>query len=104
MENRLKNIEDEIREQGKKLDAIAHALNRIAVQQVEINENRKDINTLMNKWDQIFGPAGVLMQMQNFQASCPRSSIKWVWMVLVPTAMLQLALAVGLLKLLFFGG
>lgn len=103
MEDRLKNIEVEMRDQGRKLDDIAKALNKIAIQQVEINENRKDINTLMNKWDQIFGPAGILARMQNFQASCPRASVKWVWMVLIPTALMQMAMAVGFLKIIFGG-
>ena len=72
-ERRLASIE-------LKLDAIGDTLKQIAVQQEQINNHSRDIQCLQSKYKDLDGKVD---GMDRFQASCPRSQLKWMWGVMM---------------------
>ena len=59
-----------------KVDKIEAAVGLIAVQTERINNISKQINNLWVKYDDAFSTDGVINQVKNFQASCPRDQVK----------------------------
>jgi len=59
-----------------KVDKIETAVGLIAVQSERINNMSNQINALWQKYDDAFAPDGIVNQVKNFQAGCPRENIK----------------------------
>jgi len=79
-ENRLKNIEDKLDDHGSTLHEISETLSKLAVQDEKIRHLEYTNATLWAKYDQLADPQrGILQRIQNHQASCPRSQIKFLW-------------------------
>ena len=93
-------ILEKLENMEKKVDKIETAVGLIAVQTERINNVSNQVNSLWAKYDDAFGPGGVVSTIKNFQAGCPRSSIKetfsrqWVIIALLATTVVGIALRV----------
>jgi uncharacterized protein YjcR len=96
---RMNSIEGKLEDQSRKMDGIAEALSRIAVQDERIKKLEKQREEYQRKWDAFFDPDGTFMSMKNFQASCPRSNIKLVWLAVIPIGFTELMMGIAILKL-----
>jgi len=87
-----KLILEKLDQMEKKVDKIETAVGLIAVQTERINNISGQVHSLWEKYDDAFGPDGVVIQTRNFQASCPRDEIKetisrqWVAIGILATA------------------
>ena len=79
---KLGNLEKQSDKLDKKVDKIETAVGLIAVQTERINNVSSQVNSLWEKYDTAFAPSGVINQVQNFQASCPREEIKRQWIII----------------------
>lgn len=96
-ENRLANIESTLEKHTSALDAIRDTLGKISVQSNQIQALQSDVSALWRKYDDLVRPKdGVITTMRSFQASCPRKTIKWLWVVMVPMGIALLAVSVTL--------
>ena len=84
----------------KKIDGISETLSQIAIQRDRIERLEERMHGIWGRYDSLVGPEGVLYQIRNFQASCPRSQIRWVWVTLVPLIFTQLGVGLALLRCL----
>ena len=56
----------------------------------------KKIDKLTSKVDDLVNPKdGVITELQKFQASCPRKSLKWIWFVIIPVGLANVATSVA---------
>lgn len=86
-------------EQDKKLSEIQTALAQIAVQDEQIRQLRKEQSALWGKMDTLTGNDGVISQIQQKQASCPKNQIKYLWFAIIPMGISQIGVAVGIVRL-----
>lgn len=100
-EDRLENIEKMLDRQAQDLVDIKTTLSSIAVQDQRLQTLEKGCDALWLKYDELAAPEGVIQNMKAFQASCPRATIRWVWVCLVPMALTQVLVAIGLFKLIW---
>ena len=88
----------------EKVDKIETAVGLIAVQTERINNVSNQVNALWSKYDDAFSPDGIINQVKNFQAGCPRETTKealkrqWVIIALLAT------MVVGIGLKAFWGG
>ena len=93
-----KLILEKLGDQADRLAKIEQVISVIAVQNEKILNLQSQVSSLWNKYDDAFGPDGVVNQVKNFQASCPRESIKdalnrqWVIIGLLATTVVGIAL------------
>ena len=73
-DHRLEKIEYQLGE-------IKETLSKMAVQDEKISRQQAEISALWKKLDEINKE---LIQCRNWQASCPRTTINWMWCVLIP--------------------
>lgn len=84
----------------QKVDKIETALNLIAVQSERLDTISAQVKTLWGYRDKDFSTDGVIGEIRNFQASCPRKEIKdafnrqWVTIALLATTVIGIALRV----------
>ncbi len=100
-EDRLENIEKMLDRQAQDLVDIKTTLSSIAVQDQRLQTLEKSSDTLWRKYDELAAPEGIIQNMKAFQASCPRATIRWVWVCLVPMAATQILVAIGLIKIIW---
>lgn len=81
-----------------KLDSIAETLKVVAVQHEQITNLQSQVSSLWEKYDAITGPKGILPSVCNFQASCPRGQIKFLWVIVIPMGISLLAMGWAMLK------
>lgn len=91
VEQRLSSIEI-------KLDRITETIQSIAVQQEKINRLEERMHGIWTRYDDLVGPNGVISTIRTHQASCPRTQLRWVWVVMIPMGLSLLAMAAALLK------
>lgn len=65
-----------LEEQSKKLCGIEKSLISLAVQEEKISHLRIRNDALWEKYDQAFGPNGIIKKLQDCAASCPRDHVK----------------------------
>ena len=82
-DNRLQSIEKTLELQSQQLSEIARAVNTIAVQDEQIRTLQKDVG-------EIFPRVRVV---ETFQASCPRNTTYWLWLLMIPQAGAWIAVA-----------
>lgn len=75
-----------------KLDNLAKLMERVAVQKTRLDNIEKRVDGLWDKWDDNIFP---VIQ------SCPKEQVRWLWFIVVPMGLTQLAVAIGLMRLLF---
>jgi len=92
---KLENLEKQSNKLDQKVDKIEVAVGLIAVQSERINGMQKQLQTLWAKHDEVFGSTGVINQMRQFQASCPKRNFQ--------KALNQQWVAIGLLATLLSG-
>ena len=94
-------ILEKLEQMEKKMDKIETTVQLIAVQEERINNLSNQISTLWAKYDDAFGQSGVVTYIKNWQASCPRETIKDTlatqWMVM-RSAIKQQWIVIGLLS------
>lgn len=76
-----------------KLDGIAETLKVVAVQHEQIGNLQVQMSSLWEKYDALVGPKGTIPEISNFQASCPRKQIKFMWYLIVPISLALLGVA-----------
>lgn len=81
-----------------KLDDIIHALSQIAVQQEKITRLETSMDNIWKRYDGIVGPGGIIPKIREYQASCPRAQIRWMWAILIPMGVSLLGISVTLLR------
>jgi len=96
---RLCSIEKKLDKHGEALQEIRDSLSAIAVQQEQITQLNSQINGLWTKWDAFTGPDGTLNDITTFQASCPRKTVRWLWLVVVPMGVALLASAYAFMRI-----
>lgn len=101
-EDRLTNIEKNwmINQRHSTID-IKTTLATIAVQDQRLHTLEQSNSSLWKKYDDLASPEGVIQNMKTFQASCPRATTRWVWVCLVPMAVTQILVAIGLIKIIW---
>ena len=103
MEN--SGIEQRFDRIDEKLDNINVTLGKMAIQEEQIKTLRLNQSMLFAKYDKVLDE---LVQMRQFQASCPRKDIKdkfdavkekfaWIWVFLLPMAGSLLVISYNLL-------
>lgn len=81
-----------------KLDRISETLSQIAIQRDRIDRLEARMHGIWERYDSLVGPEGTIVKMKNFQASCPRNNVRWVWMVLIPMGMTLLGMGFALVR------
>jgi len=71
-----KLILEKLEQMEKKVDKIEIAVGLIAVQSERINNLSAQVHGLWGKYDEACGPTGTISTIKNFQAGCPRESLK----------------------------
>jgi len=87
----------QIRQINRKLDDIQKTLQKLAVQDEQIQQLQRDQGVLWSKVNELISPKGVLASVQNHQAGCPRHQLKYLWMVVVPMGITQIAIAIKII-------
>lgn len=93
MDKRLEAIE-------KKIDGISTTLSQIAIQRDRIERLEERMHAIWQRYDTLVAPDGILSTIRNFQASCPRSTVRWVWVVLIPMGLTVLGMGFALMRCL----
>ncbi len=70
-----KLILEKLDDQAVRLQKIEQAISIIAVQDQKILNMQTQISSLWKKYDNAFSPDGVVANIKQFQASCPRGNI-----------------------------
>lgn len=96
-EQDARNIYKILDKHGTQLSEIQGTLQKIAVQDEQIRAIRQDMKEYERKLEEVQGPNGCLSQITKFQASCPRSQVKWLWWVVIPISLTQAAIGLTLL-------
>ena len=96
VDSRLEKIET-------KLDAIHTTLAQMAIQGEQILTLRQQQETLWRKYDKLVETVHLLQvediaQIESWQSSCPRHTVKWLWIVVIPMGVALLGVAVALFK------
>ena len=91
VDKRLENIET-------KIDRLAEAIEAIAVQKEKIECLETRMNAIWERYDGIAGVNGVISEIRNHQASCPRAQMRWMWAILTPMGVSLLGISVTLLR------
>jgi hypothetical protein len=94
------DIEQRLMDIDSKIDRLRVAVESIAVQNVRIMELDKRVDALWNRWDNYAGPQGVLDNVRNHQASCPRNQVRLMWVVLIPMGLTLLGMGITLLRMM----
>lgn len=103
-DDRLRAIEKKLDEHGEILNGIRETLETVAVQHEQIRQIDGQVKELWLKYDTLVRqPDGVIPVMASYQASCPRSQIKWLWCVVVPQGLTLLGMGIGILVVLAGG-
>jgi hypothetical protein len=94
-DHRLNSIEKKLDGHGETLCGIKDALGKLAVQSEQISNMQSQISSLWGKHDKLVDPQdGVLPKIQQFQASCPRESMKkTIYCISIPVGIVLLALS-----------
>ena len=97
IKKQLEHQKKSLDRQAEKLDSIQQTLQKIAVQDEQIRQIQAEQQALWKKFDSIAGANGVVSQIQQYQASCPRRQIQVMWYVVIPMGLTQLAMAVKIM-------
>ena len=102
---KLDNLEKQSDKLGEKVDKIEITVSLIAVQTERIDNMQIQIQALWGKNDEAFGTNGVVSQIKQFQAGCPREEIKVSFNRLLSTIGLLTTILSGcLIKLIMDSG
>ena len=94
LERALRPIQEQLKKQEAKLDEIGKTLQAVAIQSARLDDHDRKIEDLYSKWNRLLDPeTGVIRQMQNHQASCPRAQVRAMWAVLIPLVLMLLSVA-----------
>jgi hypothetical protein len=63
------------------LDDIKTTLSKMAVQDEKITQTAGEVSAIWKKLDKL---ADDISGCRNWQASCPRTTVNWMWCVLIP--------------------
>lgn len=100
--DRLQAIEGKLDEHSKALQGIQNTLNKVAVQHEQISRLQVDVQTLQTNWNRLIEPRnGVISRMSDFQASCPRRHVRWLWVIIIPQGFALLALGAAAIRYAF---
>ncbi len=73
---KLDTLEKQSNKLDKKVDKIETAVGLIAIQSERINNMQRQLQSLWTKYDEACGTEGTLSKIKQFQAKCPKDSIK----------------------------
>ena len=99
--DKLEDIDDRHERTEKKIDGIEKAINKIALQQKDIDKNRDDIDFLIRKHDEAFGQEGIIEKIKLHQKGCPKEENKKefyrVWGTISFISLISLSLITGII-------
>jgi len=99
----LQIVLDKLDGQDDRLAGIEKAISQIAVQDEKILNLQSQVNALWKKQDAYFGPKGVVSELKNNQANCPKDRVKTLetrsWGLMVSILLMVLS---GLGGIMFF--
>jgi TolA-binding protein len=90
----MADLEARLDELDRKIDRLTDAVQSIAVQKEKIFSLEKRVDALWERYDGMMGPRGLLDDVRNHQASCPRNQVRWMWVVLIPMGLALLGMAI----------
>jgi hypothetical protein len=81
--NEMKQIRKTLENHGAKLEALAEAFSKMAVQNEQIVHLQTQTGTLWRKLDELTGHSGVVTKIRDHQAHCPKDEMhrtfRWMW-------------------------
>ena len=77
------------------MDSMRKTVERIAVQDEQIKHLQNETSALKGKMEKLTANDGVITNMQQFQASCPRRHVWAMWIIVVPMGLAILQIAFG---------
>ena len=83
----IETVLEKLEEQNLRLKQIESTVAAIAVQDEKIINLQSQVNGLWKKYDTYFSADGIIPKMQQHQASCPRSQVKYIWGAVFVTAL-----------------
>ena len=83
----IETVLEKLEEQNLRLKQIETTVAAIAVQDEKIINLQSQVNGLWKKYDTYFSADGIIPKMQQHQASCPRSQVKYIWGAVFITAL-----------------
>jgi hypothetical protein len=79
----MRHIRDTLNNHGAKLETLAEAFTKMAVQNEQIVNLQVQTNALWKKMDELTGTGGAVTQIRDHQAHCPKEEMhrtfKWMW-------------------------
>jgi hypothetical protein len=81
-----------------KLDRLADTMQSIAVQKEKIDRLEERMHGIWARYDDQFGPNGVIARIREHQASCPRTQVKTMWCIILPMGLTLLGMGFALLR------
>ena len=87
-DSRLEKIE-------QKLEAIQDILSKMSIQSEQISTLQRQNDMLWRKYDKVYDD---IMVIKNYQASCPRATIGWIWTILIPMGITLIGLIYHVVK------
>lgn len=85
---RLSKIEE-------KLEAIQEILSKMSVQSEQIATLQRQSDALWRKYDKIYDD---MVLIKNWQASCPRNAMNWMWAILIPMGLTLVGMLYHVIK------
>ena len=82
-DKRLESIEKTLDSQSKQLSEIAKAVNTIALQNHRIQELEGDVKKNAKAIEALTDPKGIISELNNHKASCPRDRVDSMWWAIV---------------------
>jgi hypothetical protein len=81
--NEMRSIRKTLDNHGDKLESLAEAFSKMAVQNEQIVYLQTQTSALWKKMDDITGHRGVVTQIRDHQAHCPKEEMhrtfRWMW-------------------------
>lgn len=75
----LSDVIARLEKQDARLERIETIVQAIATQNVRIDSLQRQTDGLWKKYDEAFGPEGIVLRINRHQASCPRAQFARMW-------------------------
>lgn len=95
----VESLHKRMDEVASEIKGIHKTLEKLAVQDEKIRHLQCRTDDLAAKVDALTANDGPIAQTQQFQASCPRQHIKYVWLVVIPQGVALLGMGIKILAM-----
>lgn len=94
-QDRWDGLERRLQRMERLLDSLQSLVQADAVQTNTIAEMQRQLGSLWEKYDKLCSPDGTISEIRRYQASCPRTQIKFLWWIVSAFVAAQLATVVA---------